>query len=157
MTETVTDSSLQNLVTRLDAAARTASAAEEICRRESAEKIRALELARIYAFRRLTLVKSVASAMEGAKDWEEALEWANSAFLREVNWTGASESQREVVERFQPIIESVWRMQQGEPQERDKEFERELAAFEKWFADNRNGAFLSLMDGEVLELPLVEV
>jgi hypothetical protein len=33
----------------------------------------------------------------------------------------------------------------------------DLAAFEAWFAENRNGTFLSLMDAEPLELPLVDV
>lgn len=157
MTATDSDTALQDMVTRLDHVARAASAAEETCRREHAERIRKLELERIYAFRRLTLVKSIASAMNGAKDQEEATAWATSAFLREVNWTGASESQREAIERFKLLIDAIWRLQQGEAQEDDKEFEREFEAFEQWFAENRNGAFLSLMDGEVLELPLVEV
>jgi hypothetical protein len=157
MTAMVTDTTLQDIVNRLDGAARSASAAEETCRHEAAERIRGLELARIYAFRRLNLVKSIASAMSGAKNQEEAMAWATSAFLREVNWTGASESQREVIERFQPMIDALWRLQQGEPETNEGEFERKLAAFETWFAENRNGTFLSLMDGEVLELPLVEV
>ena len=48
-------------------------------------------------------------------------------------------------------------LQQGELRAGKRELEYELAVFEEWFAENRNGAFLSLMDGEVLELPLVEV
>jgi len=158
----MTGIALQDLINRLDAAACSASAAEEACREEAAERIRGLELARIYAFRRLNLVKSIASAMNGAKDREEATEWAISAFLREVNWTGASESQREAIGRFQPVIDALWQIRQSEPEAGKTEPEHELLKhelenFEKWFSENRNGAFLSLMDGEVLELPLVEV
>ncbi len=153
----MTDMALQALINRLDAAACSASAAEETCRHEAAERIKGLERARIFAFRRLNLVKSIASAMNGAKDRDEAMAWGASAFLREVNWTGASESQRDVLGRFEHITDAIWRMHQGESEAGNKELEHELAAFEKWFEENRNGAFLSLMDGEVLELPLVEV
>ncbi len=34
---------------------------------------------------------------------------------------------------------------------------RELAAFERWYAEKRNAPFLGLMEQEVQELPLVEV
>jgi hypothetical protein len=175
---------LQKLIHDLDEAARGASVAEETFRREAAERIAALSRARIFAFRRLNLVKTVVAAMAAAEDHPTAMAQARAVFLREVNWTGASESQREVVEKFLPVADAIWDVQQagkdsetregetrgGEPKDgeskgvetRDNEeragvVEERLAAFEQWFERNRSGPFLSLMDGEVLELPLVEV
>lgn len=158
---------IDTCIAQLDAAAHAASVAEERYRSEAAERVKGLERARAFAFRRLNLVREVARAMTGAKDEAEALQSGSAAFLREVNWTGGSESQREVVERFKPILAALWRMS-GEDaapagdiadigKDLSKDLARDLADFEAWFAANRHGSFLSLMDGEVLELPLVEV
>jgi len=160
----MSDEVLQNLIGNLNDAARRASVAEEKFRREAAERISTLERARSFAFRRLNLVKAIIAAMATAEEQPAAIAHATSVFLREVNWNGASESQREVVERFLPVAHAIWEAGQagkddegkGE-NERAAAVEQELATFEQWFERNRNGPFLSLMDGEVLELPLVEV
>jgi hypothetical protein len=149
---------IDNYLQRLESTARTASAAEDAYRHEAAERIKELERARAFSFRRLTLVSSVVGSMSGAKDEAEAAAQGSAAFLREIGWTGATESQREVVERFMPIIASLWRMCRDEPPAVDVSgIDDDLAAFETWFAENRNGSFMSLMDAEPLELPLVEV
>ncbi len=150
--------SIDSYLERLDAAARAASGAEDSYRREAVERIKVLERARAFAFRRLNLVHSVAQALAGAKDEEEAVKLGSSAFLRELNWSGATESQREVAEKFKPIILLLWQMNEADSSEDIvRRVDDDLAAFERWFEEERNGAFLSLMDGEVLELPLVEV
>jgi hypothetical protein len=149
---------IDTCIAQLDAAAHAASVAEESYRSEAAERVKGLERARAFAFRRLNLVREVARAMTGAKDEAEALQSGAAAFLREVNWTGGSESQREVIERFKPILAALWRMSGEEAPTGDApDIGKDLADFETWFAANRAGSFLSLMDGEVLELPLVEV
>jgi hypothetical protein len=160
----MTDEILQNLIRDLNDAARGASVAEETFRREAAERIATLGRARAFAFRRLNLVKAIVAAMATAEDHPAAMAHATAAFLREVNWSGASESQREVVEKFLPVANAIWDARQaGESDEGKGEsegaaaVEQQLAAFEQWFERNRNGPFLSLMDGEALELPLVEV
>lgn len=153
----MTDNALQMLLHRFDAAARAASAAEDSYRREATDRIKVLERARSFAFRRVNLLKSIAAAMTDAKDEEEAQAKASAAFFREVNWSGASETQREVARRFAPVVSLIWRMRQGDLTADIAALESELAFFENWFSENRNGPFLALMDGEILELPLVEV
>lgn len=154
----MTTPALTELLNRLDQTARQASTAEDAFRREAVEKIRALEHDRIYAFRRLNLVRSVVAAMAGAENEEQASARGRTALLNELNWTGASEAQREVTARFQPVLDLLWRMQEGNPAGKDEPtLEQALAAFERWFGENRKGSFMSLMDGEPLELPLVEI
>jgi hypothetical protein len=149
---------IDNYLQRLDAIARSANAAEDAYRREAAERIKELERERAFSFRRLTLVSAIARSMAGANEEAEAIERGSDAFLREIGWTGATESQRQVLERFKPIIKSLWRMSRDEPPAVDvQSIDVDLAAFEAWFAENRNGTFLSLMDAEPLELPLVDV
>jgi hypothetical protein len=53
---------LQTVIDNLDAAARSASVAEEKFRREVVERIAALERARAFAFRRLNFVKAIVAA-----------------------------------------------------------------------------------------------
>lgn len=149
---------IDTYLAQLDTVARAASGAEDAYRRDAVERIKGLERARAFAFRRLNLVRTVASSMSGAKDEEEAKARGSAAFLKELNWNGASEAQREVVARFMPIVAALWQMdQEGAGSSDVAGLDKELTAFENWFAENRNGSFLSLMDGEVLELPLVEV
>jgi hypothetical protein len=150
---------LQTVIDNLDAAARSASVAEEKFRREVVERIAALERARAFAFRRLNFVKAIVAAVAGAEDHPSAIAQANAAFLRETSWNGASASQREVMEQFAPVANAIWDARQtGEnDSESAAAIEQQLAAFEQWFERNRNAPFLSLMDREVLELPLVEV
>lgn len=157
----MTEEVLQDVIRILDGAAHGASVAEEKFRREALDRIAGLERERIFAFRRLNLMKAVIEAMSAAEDHPVAIKHATSALLREVNWNGASESQREAIEKFLPVANAVWEARQDDREKDGEEsvmaVERQLAAFEAWFERNRNAAFLSLMDREPLELPLVEV
>jgi hypothetical protein len=154
----MTASALDDYLAGLDEAAHSANVAEEVYRREAMLRIRALEQERAFAFRRLNLMRSVASAAADAKDEVDALAHGSTAFLRELGWSGASESQREVVERFAPVVREVWQASRAETAEgAGAAIERELAAFEEWFSSSRGAPFPSIMEGEVVELPLVEV
>jgi hypothetical protein len=158
---------LDDFLDRLDQAARQASTAEDAYRRDVLQRVKQMEQERAFAFRRLNLVRTIASSLAGAKDEVEAVGRGSAAFLREVNWSGATDSQREVVAKFTPVITALWPLipreeEEGAPPAAPAVLdiaapERELAAFETWFSENRTAPFLSLMEGEVLELPLVEV
>jgi hypothetical protein len=154
----MTASALDDCLAGLDEAARSANVAEEAYRREAMLRIRALEQERAFAFRRLNLMRSVASAVADAEDEAEALAHGSAAFVRELGWSGASGTQREVVERFAPVARIVWQASRAETAEATgAAIERELAAFEAWFSASRGAPFPSIMEGEVVELPLVEV
>ncbi|MCC6947608.1 MAG: hypothetical protein IT539_07550 [Bradyrhizobiaceae bacterium] len=149
---------LAEYLDRLETTARAASAAEEVFRREAVKRFRELEEERAFAFRRLNLMRSIVAAVGGAKDEAEAVANGSAAFLRELDWSGASESQKQVVERFLPVIVASW---EATAQEADtpkiEKVDHELSAFEQWFAEARKVQFLSLLGREVVELPLVEV
>src|SRR5262245_97691 len=101
-------SQVEHLLDRLDRAARDASIAEEAYRREAAARFKALEQERAFAFRRLNLVRSLSSAMRGAEDEAKAMERAFASLITELGWSGTSESQREVLERFKPVSVALW-------------------------------------------------
>lgn len=138
----------------LKRAAHAASTAEETFRNEATRRFKALERERAFAFRRYNLIQSVATAIADAKDEAEAIALGSATLLREVNWTGASKAQREVAERFQPVVVALAGVASGA--NGAEAAAAELQAFERWFQENRNEPFLNLMEPEVEELPLVE-
>lgn len=142
----------------LERAAHAASTVEEDYRREASERFRVLAEERAFGFRRLALMNSVASAICNCEEEEEALSKGTAAFLLEVGWSGASESQQEICGHFQPVIRACWQSARSEKPEEDFAIiAKELNDFEVWFASSRSGAFLSELEREVVELPLVEV
>ena len=108
---------LRKLIQDLDHAAHDASVAEEKYRREVIDRIAALGRERTFAFRRLNFVKAVIAAISTAEDHPVAMTSGTSAFLREVNWNGASESQREAIEKFLPVANAIWDARQDGEEE----------------------------------------
>ncbi|MGN6462722.1 MAG: hypothetical protein ACTHLY_16160 [Pseudolabrys sp.] len=150
--------SLTTYLGELEQAAHAASTAEEVYRREIAQRVRALEQARAFAFRRLNLMRTVTGAVVGYEEEAEALQAGSVAFMRELEWTGATEAQRQALEQFRPVVQAAWNLSRAPEGEGDMAaVERELTAFERWFAESRDGPFLSVMEREVVELPLVEI
>lgn len=142
----------------LERTARAASATEDAFRREAMQRIRALEDERAFAFRRVNFMRSVAAAVAGAKDEAEAEAKGAAAFFHELDWSGATEAQRQAQERFRPVVAAVWAASQPDAgDDKAEALARELADFEHWFAQSRNAPFLTMLGREVVELPLVEV
>jgi hypothetical protein len=129
----------------LDRQARAANAAEDEFRNNISKRMRELEEERAFAFRRLNLIKAIGAAVSAAKDEDDAKAQGASAFLTEVNWT-------------EPVTLALWVASKPEASAQDAaNVSKELAAFEEWFGQNREAAFLTLMQQEIPELPLVEV
>ncbi len=146
----------------LERAAHEASIAEENYRREASERFRVLERERAFGFRRFNLMGAVLAALGGSKDEDEALAGGSAAFLREMSWSGTTDSQKETLEHFQPVIRAGWALMQMEPGAPEEAAGsaavlQALTDFENWFASSRTGPFLAELDREIVELPLVEV
>ncbi|MBX3513792.1 MAG: hypothetical protein KF826_08915 [Xanthobacteraceae bacterium] len=153
----MTNPELANYFAELDRLAKDANVAEDEFRRNIAKRIRELEEQRAFAFRRMNLMKSVAQAVTDAKDEEEAKAKARDAFLAELDWTGGSQFQRDVVEKFMPVGLAVWEASKPDAKAEDvAKIGGELAAFEEWFAQQRETPFLAVMEKQMVELPLVE-
>ena len=153
----MTNPELANYFDELDRIAKAANFAEDEFRRNITKRVKELEVERAFAFRRLNLMKSIGQAVADAKDEEEVKVKASECSLAEVNWTGGSQAQRDVVEKFTPVALAVWNASKPEAKPEDvAKIEPELTAFEEWFAQNREAPFLTLMEVEMVELPLVE-
>ena len=152
----MTTQALTTFLDRLEQSAHAASVEEETYRREVAQRIRGLEQARAFGFRRLNLMRTVVAAIAACETEEDALAQASAAFLNEVGWSGESETQKEALDRFQPVIRACWQASQDESEAGRDGIDSELGDFEHWFGEARNGPFLKVLEREIVELPLVE-
>lgn len=153
----MTNPELANYFAELDRIAKEANVAEDEFRRNIAKRIKELEEQRAFAFRRMNLMKSVAHAVTNAKDEDEAKAKASEAFLAELDWTGGSQFQRDVVAKFMPVALALWESSKLEAKADDvAKIAGELADFEEWFAQQRETPFLAVMEKQMVELPLVE-
>lgn len=152
---------LTALLDDLDRIAHDASINEENYRKEAAARFRELEQDRAFGFRRLNLMRTVTAALDGSESEEDAILRGSTAFLRELEWSGTSEMQQETLTNFAPVIAACWQATQPNTSEagalvNSTTIIEKLRAFEAWFAEHRNGPFLSIMEREMVELPLVE-
>jgi hypothetical protein len=152
---------LTALLDDLDRIAHDASINEENYRKEAAARFRELEQDRAFGFRRLNLMRTVTAALDGSESEEDAILRGSTAFLRELEWSGTSETQQETLTNFAPVIAACWQATQPNTSEagalvNSTTIIEKLRAFEAWFAEHRNGPFLSIMEREMVELPLVE-
>ena len=151
----MTDTPFAAWIDEMTLEARAAGIVEQEHQKEAARRAVQLKDVRAFAWRRLNLMRTLASAVRGAENAEAAGAAGRRVLLREVGWNGATEAQREVAERFAPVVLAVWAATRPEPEPAD--VPAAWTGFEDWYADARGGPFLALMEREIVELPLVEV
>lgn len=153
---------LSALLDEFERSAHAASVNEEDYRREVAVRLKELASSRAFGFRRLNLLRTVVAAIETCETEEEAMATGSAAFLREVGWSADDESQQEALEKFHPVIRACWQTKQagaeGEAEDvvAPLDIGNEMSEFERWFGTARNRPFLSVLEREMVELPLVE-
>jgi hypothetical protein len=163
----MTTQQLSAFLDEFERSAHQASVNEETYRREIAERLKQLADERAFGFRRLNLMRTVVAAIRDCETEDDAIVKGSAAFLQEVGWSADNESQQESLEKFQPVIRACWQMKQagtgdeadGEtnPQAKPDDIGKQLSEFEDWFGKARNGPFLSVLEREIVELPLVEI
>ena len=163
----MTTQQLSAFLDDFERSAHEASVNEENYRREIAVRLKELANERAFGFRRLNLMRTVVAAIQDCETEDDAVVRGSAAFLREVGWSAENESLQESLERFQPVIRACWQMKQAgtgdeasddaKPEEKPADIGKQLSEFENWFGKARNGPFLSVLEREIVELPLVEI
>jgi hypothetical protein len=149
-------SALAEYLTSLQRDAQAADAAESACRREAAERIASLALARATAFRRVNFIRSVADAANGAESEEIAVAVAQAQLRVRLGWTTESEARDEVLSRFAPVAQALFRATQVAQDETPADPGGALAAFEAWYAETRKSPFWDLFECYIPETPRVD-
>ena len=152
------ESGCASYLEELQAAADGAADAETAFRRESAQRIAALERERAFAFRRVNFVRGIAGAIAGAEDAEAAVASALGALRDQLDWSSASTARDAVRARFTPVAQAIFAA--GAPVERTSaqvpDVRRELAVFEAWYAETHAGPFWNLFENYLRETPVVD-
>lgn len=153
----MSEKDFSKLLDELAARASEAGVAEQQFQKEVARKMAELKEERAFAWRRVNLLRAIATAVDDAKDEEEARTAGRKCFYREVGWNGGTQNQREVCEGFEPVVLAVWAATREEDRADADKVEQAFQEFETWYAETRKNPFLSLMERDIVELPLVEV
>lgn len=146
----------------LKEAADRATAAEDDFRRDIAQRIKALETERAFAFRRLNLMRAIAEVVAGAEGEEIAVAAATAVLRAKLGWAGDSEARDEVVSRFAPVAQAMFASLSPEtpaPTGKDApepDVVGALAEFERWYAETHPDAFWTLFENYLPETPVVD-
>ena len=138
------------------AAAEQAEAAEGQFRQEIARRIAGLERERAFAFRRLNLMRAIADAVKDAESEEVALARASAELSAKVGWSSDSEARSEVLARFRPVAEAIFRNLAPNGDGSAESIQQSLAEFESWYAQSRQTLFWVLFENYLPETPRVD-
>lgn len=149
---TPASSFLDALKTAADEAAR----AEDDFRREIAERTKALERERAFAFRRLSFMRAIADAVASAEDEALAVAAANAVVQAKLGWASDSEARSEVLDRFVPVARAVFASLDPEQTAPPADVVAALRDFEAWYSGARGSAFWVLFENYMPETPRVD-
>jgi hypothetical protein len=138
------------------AAASEAEAAEGTYRRETAQRIALLERERAFAFRRLNLLRDIADAVAGSQSEEIAVASALAVLRGKLGWSSESGPHTEVLSRFAPVGQAVFRSLAPTGDVPVSSVQRALVEFEAWYEGNRPTAFWILFEHPMPETPRVD-
>lgn len=154
----MTTTAFGNCLDMLETHARDASRAEIEHQQEAARRTAELRTAREFAWRRLNLLRSLASAVRAQTEEAEALEAGRAALLQETGLTGATKAQRDLADRFAPVTLAIWQATRDDADDATAAAALgALTEFEAWHETDRGTPFLGLMERNIPDLPLVEV
>lgn len=140
----------------LKLAADDAARAEDDFRREIAERTKALERERAYAFRRLNFMRAIAEAVADAEDEAIAVAGANAVMQTKLGWASDSEARTEVLDRFVPVSRAVFACLDPEETAPPSDVVAALRDFEAWYSGARGSPFWLLFENYMPETPRVD-
>jgi hypothetical protein len=144
-------------------AADQAIAAENDFRKEIAERTKALENERAFAFRRLNLMRGIAEVVAGAESEEIAVAVATAVLRAKVGWSSDSEARDVVISRFAPVAQAIFasllpdKAAPADGEEApDTDVIKALAEFEAWYAETHPNSLWILFENYMQETPVVD-
>jgi hypothetical protein len=147
----------------LKLAADKTSTAEDEIRREMADRIKALEVERAYAFRRLNLMRAIAEVVATAEGEEIGVAAATAVLRARLGWSSDSEARDEVITRFAPVAIAMYaslspeiETPSGQQPAPEPDVLAALTEFERWYAETHPVAFWVLFENYMPETPRVD-
>ena len=135
-----------------------ATAAENEFRREIAQRFKALETERAFAFRRYNLMRAIADVVAGAETEEVAVAGATAMLRAKLGWSNESEARDAVLSRFVPVAQAMFASLSPSEDEVPPEPDvvATLADFERWYGETHPNPFWILFETYLPETPVVD-
>lgn len=141
---------------RLDQLAFAADCAEAELREDYIARLASLERERVFANRRVHLVKALSAAIEGADDEAAALAASDAVLTEEFGLSGANENHKPIIARFRAVSDAIDAVLNCEGEPDHDAVLAALAAFEDWYQDRTGKPFMALYDVYVQQTPVVD-
>jgi hypothetical protein len=145
----------QGFLDSLRAAADAAAGAEKDFRREAAERIKALEQERAFAFRRWNVMRPVVEAVVSAESEEIGVAAGLAVLRAKLGWSSDSESRSAVLQRFGTVAKAAF-AGRGDAGGTAEGVAEALADFEAWYAATYAVPFWALFEQQMAETPVVD-
>ena len=146
----------ETYLTRLAGAASDSDRAEADLRREFGERLAVVERERVFANRRLHLMRALSAAVEGADD-DAAAHAASDRVLNEEFGLGrGSEAHAAIMDRFRIVADTVDELLNCEGEPDHAGVIAALASFESWYEGHTGKPFMALYDVYRTQTPVVD-
>jgi hypothetical protein len=137
---------------------------EEVAFRDNvAREIEKRERARQYAYRRLSTAELMLTAARRSESEEMAVAAQSAALRAEFGWHGESEAHKRILAAWRPVALAVWAVVKPLPENEEggeasalPDITAALAEFERWYEREFGTNYLSILDQEKQEYPVVE-
>jgi hypothetical protein len=149
-------STVAALLEVLQSAASGAASAETAYRREAAARIKQLERARSFAFRRINLLKPIVDAAARADSEEMAVAGSQAILRAKLGWPGDSEARSKVLTEFAKVAQALFANLHPAEDRASPDVLTVLTDFEAWYEAAHGAAFWDLFDQPMPETPLVD-
>jgi len=132
--------------------------AENDFRREIAQRIKALENERAFAFRRFNLMRAIADVVASAESEEIAVAGATALLRAKLGWSNDSEARAAVLTRFAPVAQAMFASLAPSDDEDapPPDVIAALSEFERWYGETHPNPFWILFENYMPETPVVD-
>jgi hypothetical protein len=135
-----------------------AAAAENDFRREIAQRVKALESERAFAFRRFNLIRAIADVVASAESEEIAVAGATALLRAKLGWSSDSEARTAVLSRFAPVAQVMFASlaPSNDEDAPPPDVIAALGEFERWYGETHPNPFWILFENYIPETPVVD-
>ena len=134
------------------------TAAENDFRREIAQRIKAIENERAFAFRRFNLMRAIADVVASAESEEIAVAGATALLRAKLGWPSDSEARSAVLSRFAPVAQVMFASlaPSNDEDAPPPDVIAALGEFERWYGETHPNPFWILFENYIPETPVVD-
>lgn len=142
----------------LRADAQRCTAAEDEFRNSIAARLKELEQARAFSYRRFNLINEVSGAVASAESEEIAVAVATAVLRARLGWVSDSDARVAVTSSFAPVAQAMFAsLAPVESEDEPKpDVIAALARFEAWYLETHPAPFWMLFENVMPETPVVD-